>query len=102
MCAMRILQGTAMSPTGQHHSVRKSHSHPPVTMYQPSVVPGPDRIGKLRSELGTVQQNCRVFGEILTELSSGGGTADDITLLEVLHALCCIIADLPVLHCMGW
>jgi len=91
-----------MSPTGQHHSVRKTHSYPPVTMYQPSVVPGPDRVGKLRTELGTVQQNCRVFGEMLTELSSGSGTADDITLLEVVHAVCCILADLAVILDMGW
>lgn len=58
-------------------------------MYQPSAASGPDRLAKLRSELGTVQQNCRVFGEILTELSAGGGTADDIALLEVISSVCC-------------
>jgi len=70
-------------------------------MYQPSFVSGPDRLAKLRSELGTVQQNCRVFGEILTELSSGSGTADDIALLEVICAVYYVISDLPVLHRMG-
>lgn len=55
-----------------------------MAVYQPSVVSGPDRVSKLRSELGTVQQNCRVFGEILTELSSGSGSPDDMELLEVI------------------
>lgn len=64
--------------------MQRSNSGPPVTLYQPSVASGPDRIAKLRSELGSVQQNCHVFGEILTELSSGNGSADDVQLLEVI------------------
>ena len=72
-----------MSPTSQY-ALQRSLSSPPVSMYQPNVVSGPDRVAKLRSELGTVQQNCRVFGEILTELSSGAGNPDDIELLEVV------------------
>ena len=55
-----------------------------MSIYQPSVDSGPDKLTKLRSELGTVQQNCRVFGEILTELSSGNGSHDDVELLEVI------------------
>lgn len=79
--------GTAMSPTSQY-ALQRSLSSPPVSMYQPNVVSGPDRVAKLRSELGTVQQNCRVFGEILTELSSGAGNPDDIELLEDLNSTC--------------
>ena len=41
-------------------------------------------MAKLRSELATVHQNCRVFGEILTELSSGSGSPDDVELVEVI------------------
>jgi len=77
-----------MSPTGQF-AVQRSLSSPPVNLYQPSLVSGPDRMAKLRSELATVQQNCRVFGEILTELSSGNGSPDDIELVEAsyIHSL---------------
>ena len=73
-----------MSPTGPYPVLQPQS--PPVTMYQPSLASGPDRVSKLRTELGTVQQNCRIFGEILTELSSGTGTDDDVALLEVI---CC-------------
>jgi len=72
-----------MSPTGQF-AVQRSYSSPPVNVYQPDVVSGPDKMAKLRSELATVQQNCRVFGEILTELSSGTGSPDDVELVEVI------------------
>jgi len=74
-----------MSPTGQF-TTQRSYSSPPVTLYQPNVVAGQDRMAKLRSELATVQQNCRVFGEILTELSSGSGSPDDVELVEVISA----------------
>jgi len=80
-----------MSSTGQFAvPVQRSYSSPPVTLYQPSLVSGPDRMAKLRSELSTVQQNCRVFGEILTELSSGSGSPDDVELVEVrsIYSLC--------------
>jgi hypothetical protein len=42
-----------------------------------------DRIAKLRSELTTVQQNCQVFGELLTEVANGDCSAADFELLEV-------------------
>jgi len=85
-----------MSPTGQF-AVHRTVSSPPVTVYQPTVVSGPDRVAKLRSELGTVQQNCRVFGEILTELSSGNGSSDDVELLEVISV--CVLCNM--FHCRG-
>jgi len=88
-----------MSPTGPY-PLHQPHS-PPVTLYQPSLASAPDKVTKLRSELGTVQQNCHVFGEILTELSSGAGSDDDIALLEVSSCdMCCVMADQSVLHVM--
>ena len=42
-----------------------------------------DRLTKLRTELNTVQQNCRVFGEMLTELTPGQENPSDLELLEV-------------------
>ena len=80
---VNILQGSTMSPAGQF---AVHHSSPPVSVYLPSAVSGPDRMTKLRSELATVQQNCRVLGEILTELSSGSGSPDDMELVEVFSA----------------
>ena len=95
LCAKMCRKGSAMSPTGQF-AVHRTVSAPPVTVYQPTVVSGHDRVGKLRTELGTVQQNCRVLGEILTELSSGNGSPDDVELLEVISVcvLYCVMADL--------
>jgi len=93
-----------MSPTGQF-AVHRTVSAPPVTVYQPTVVSGHDRVGKLRTELGTVQQNCRVFGEILTELSSGNGSPDDVELLEVIsvcvlyYSVCLFLGDVMALRC---
>jgi len=80
-----------MSPPAQF-AVHRPLSSPPVNIYPPqTVAAGPDRMTKLRSELGTVQQNCRVFGEILTELSSGSGSADDAELVEVVFLIVIIV-----------
>jgi len=73
-----------MSPTAPFAIQRTLSAPAPVTIHQPTVVSGSDRLAKLRTELGTVQHNCRVFGEILTELSSGTGNSDDVELLEVV------------------
>lgn len=45
----------------------------------------PEKMNKLRSDLATVQQNCKVFGDLLTEVSRGGGSGStsDLELLEV-------------------
>ena len=39
--------------------------------------------GTVRAELQTVQQNCRVFGDMLTEINNGHENPADIELLEV-------------------
>jgi len=40
-------------------------------------------MAKLRSELDVVQQNCGVFGEMLTEHTPGQEQADDWALMQV-------------------
>lgn len=50
----------------------------------------PEKMNKLRSDLATVQQNCKVFGDLLTEVSRGGGSGStsDLELLEELNSTC--------------
>ena len=56
-----------------------------------------EKMNKLRSDLATVQQNCKVFGDLLTEVSRGGGSGStsDLELLEVgrrrFRFLCCLL-----------
>jgi len=40
-------------------------------------------MAKLRSELDVVQQNCHIFGEMLTEQTPGQETPDDLALMQV-------------------
>jgi len=47
-----------------------------------------ERVAKLRTELQTVQQNCRVFGDMLTEVSNAQESQSDIELLEDLNSTC--------------
>lgn len=48
-----------------------------------------EKLGKLRSELDVVQQNCKVMGEMLTELTPGQEPLeDDWQLLTELNATC--------------
>jgi len=44
-----------------------------------------EQMAKLRSELDIVQQNCHVFGEMLTELTPGQERTDDWDLMQVSH-----------------
>jgi hypothetical protein len=80
-----------MSPTGQlqmaQHGSPASQGVQMGSDYQPrhSVE---QQAAKLRSELGTVQRNCRVFGELLTEMSSGQENPSDLELLEDLNVVC--------------
>ena len=46
----------------------------------------PEQLAKLRSELDTVQQNCKVFSEMLTEMTPGQEEVSDLELLQV----CCL------------
>ena len=44
----------------------------------------PEQLGKLSSELDIVQQNCKVFSDMLTELTPGSEDPSDLELLQVL------------------
>ena len=48
---------------------------------------GAEQLGKLKSELDIVQQNTRVFSEMLTELTPGEESPSDLELLTVSHFL---------------
>lgn len=47
------------------------------------VVPTPEQLAKLRSELDVVQGNVRVMSEMLTELSPSNVDSSDLELLQV-------------------
>jgi len=68
--------------------VAPQYTGPPQYQMAAPVAGGPvemsaERGMKLRAELNTVQQNCRVFGEMLTEITPGQETQSDVELLEV-------------------
>ena len=42
-----------------------------------------EQLGKLRSELDVVEQNCKVFSEMLTEMTPGQEDRSDLELLQV-------------------
>ena len=48
----------------------------PITLNQ-------EQLSKLNSELDVVQQNCKVFNEMLTEMTPGQEDASDLELLQV-------------------
>jgi hypothetical protein len=47
------------------------------------VILAPEQLAKLKSELDIVQQNVKVFSEMLTELSPGQEHQSDLDLLKV-------------------
>ena len=59
--------------------------HPVPTMQAPSgpVVPTPEQLGKIRSELDIVHGNITVMSEMLTEMTPGQEEAGDLQLLQV-------------------
>lgn len=79
--------------TPTHHvgspSQRPAPVNPAMVAQQPQMVPAgpmvptPDQLAKLRSEFDIVQQNCKVFSEMLTEMSSGQEHPSDVELLMV-------------------
>ncbi|MDJ8942414.1 hypothetical protein PTQ20_15480, partial [Clostridium perfringens] len=48
----------------------------------------PAQLAKLRSEFDIIQQNCKVFSEMLTEMSSGHEHPADEELLKELNQTC--------------
>ncbi len=71
--------GGAMVPTGG------SVAPVPVPVQAPTgpITLNQEQLTKLNSELETVQQNCKVFNEMLTEMTPGQEDASDLELLQV-------------------
>jgi len=70
------------------------HAAPPAMQPPPQPVPegpvhlSPEQLSKLRSELDVVQQNFKVFSEMLTELNPGQEDTSDWDLLQELNRTC--------------
>ncbi|ELU12259.1 hypothetical protein CAPTEDRAFT_174498 [Capitella teleta] len=60
----------------------------PVVPPQGPVAVTPAQLAKLRSEFDIIQQNCKVFSEMLTEMSSGHEHPADEELLKELNQTC--------------
>ncbi|PIO76396.1 GAT domain protein, partial [Teladorsagia circumcincta] len=58
-----------------------SHADGPITATA-------EQLAKLRSDLDVVNSNLKVFREMLTEIIPGRETADELQLLNELHATC--------------
>ena len=70
------LQPPAVHPQGaQPVPTRQAASGP--------VVPTPEQLGKIRSELDIVHGNITVMSEMLTEMTPGQEEAGDLQLLQV-------------------
>lgn len=54
----------------------------------------PEQLGKLNGELDVVQQNCKVFNEMLTEMTPGQEDPSDLELLQVRR-----IVHIENIHC---
>lgn len=76
-----------MMTQGRHPHAQHAHSPPQPAVAGP-VTLGPDQLAKLKSELDVVKQNCRVFSEMLTELTPGQQTESDTELLQQLNHTC--------------
>ena len=69
----------------QPPAVHPQGVQPVPTMQAPSgpVVPTPEQLGKIRSELDIVHGNITVMSEMLTEMTPGQEEAGDLQLLQV-------------------
>ncbi|XP_068672676.1 TOM1-like protein 2 isoform X2 [Montipora capricornis] len=61
---------------------------PPVQAPVGPVVPTPEQMGKIRSELDIVHGNIAVMSEMLTEMTPGQEEAGDLQLLQELNRTC--------------
>ncbi|ESO07415.1 hypothetical protein HELRODRAFT_110832 [Helobdella robusta] len=82
--------GTAPAYHDHRHHLQQQQHPTQTSSSSSSSHQNQQKIQKLKSELSAVQQNCRVFGELLTELSQGGtlNSASDQQLLEELNRTC--------------
>ncbi|XP_048356967.1 target of Myb protein 1 isoform X2 [Sphaerodactylus townsendi] len=91
---------TSDSPSGQNSPAVDSSQtvesilHPvslpvaPGASAEAPIVPTPEQIGKLRSELEVVNGNVKVMSEMLTELVPGQTETSDLELLQELNRTC--------------
>ncbi|PFX29028.1 TOM1-like protein 2 [Stylophora pistillata] len=63
-------------------------SVPPMQAPSGPVVPTPEQLGKIRSELDIVNGNINVMSEMLTEMTPGQEEAGDLQLLQELNRTC--------------
>lgn len=63
------------------------------------MVPTPEQLGKIRSELDIVHGNITVMSEMLTEMTPGQEEAGDLQLLQVKVSLS--FQDFPLLKFLG-
>lgn len=63
------------------------------------MVPTPEQLGKIRSELDIVHGNITVMSEMLTEMTPGQEEAGDLQLLQVKVSLS--LQDFPLLKFLG-
>ena len=59
----------------------------PVAVNSGPVTLNQEQLTKLNSEFDVVQQNCRVFNEMLTEMTPGQEDPSDLELLQVSSSL---------------
>ncbi|XP_078348635.1 TOM1-like protein 2 isoform X2 [Oculina patagonica] len=77
-------------PASQPPVVYPQGVQPVPAMQAPSgpVVPTPEQLGKIRSELDIVHGNITVMSEMLTEMTPGQEEAGDLQLLQELNRTC--------------
>ena len=64
----------------------------PVPMTCGPITLNPEQLTKLNTELDVVQQNCKVFNEMLTEMTPGQEDTSDLELLQVSCRKCSCIS----------
>ncbi|XP_067043404.1 TOM1-like protein 2 [Acropora muricata] len=81
-------------PSKQPPPPQTAAVHPPTPQSRPvkapvgPVVPTPEQMGKIRSELDIVNGNIAVMSEMLTEMTPGQEEAGDLQLLQELNRTC--------------
>ncbi|KAK3740677.1 hypothetical protein QZH41_019048 [Actinostola sp. cb2023] len=82
------------SPSHQPPAFARTEVPPPAPVQQPPiamtgpVIPTPEQLAKLRSELDIVQGNVQVMSEMLTQMTPGQEEAGDLELLQELNRTC--------------
>ncbi|VDK48552.1 unnamed protein product, partial [Cylicostephanus goldi] len=70
------------------HFKKNLCSYDVVSQPEGPITASAEQLAKLRSDLDVVNSNLKVFREMLTEITPGRETADELQLLKELHATC--------------